>query len=103
MILGSQKRIDELERKVEQLEADNRRLREETDAVVIEDIHSATFVIDWKTMNAFSVERLGWGKQCYTVIGYLQGSDTREWKFYCSKDQHESLAKEFKQWISQKD
>lgn len=93
---------EDLTNKVLQLEADNKRLRSEVDEEILQDVHNSTFVIDWKTMNAFSLERMGWLRQAYTVIGYLQNGETREWKFYCSQEQHESLAKEFKKWISQK-
>ena len=90
------------DRMIESLTADLNRLREEKEEEVRKDVQSVEFVIDWKNMDAFSVERMGDAKEAYTIIGYyvVNENDKREvaeWKFYCSLDQHNKLAKEFKE------
>jgi hypothetical protein len=85
---------------IKSLEADLDRLRKEKDEEVRVDVQSSTFVIDWKNMDAFSVERMGEAKEAYTIIGYYAKTENdvrevAEWKFYCSQEQHEKLAKEF--------
>jgi hypothetical protein len=89
------------DRLVESLQADLDRLRKEKSEEVRADVQASTFVIDWKNMDVFSIERMGDdGKEAYTVLGYwIADSDgskhVHEWKFYCSHEQHEKLAKEF--------
>jgi hypothetical protein len=93
-------RIAELERYTEQLNADLARMRKEKSEEVLADVQSSTFVIDWKNMDVFSVERMGDdGKEAYTILGYWVTENgnkvVSEWKFYCSHEQHEKLAKQF--------
>ena len=75
----------------------------------------ATFSIDWKTMNAFSIER-GWDNGTLkTTIGHIlqepititEGEVTtkdvvREWVFYCSSAEHERLVAEFNEHRNKK-
>jgi len=90
------------DRMIESLQADLDRLRKERNEVVRADVESATFVIDFKNLDVFSVERMGEDSaDAYTILGYwvthADGSKSvDEWKFYCSHEQHEALAKEFK-------
>lgn len=98
------KRIEALQKRIAELEADNNRLRTEQLEEVVADVQSSTFVIDWNKLDAFSIERMGDVRDAYTIIGYWStrenGSKTvQEWKFYCSKEQHEKLAKEFEKVI----
>jgi hypothetical protein len=85
---------------IKSLQADLDRLRDIKDKEVRKDVQSAEFVIDWKNMDAFSIERMGDPKEAYTVIGYwvIEGGEKRvhEWKFYCSLEQHNKLADQFK-------
>lgn len=97
-------RIEALQKRIAELEADNNRLRTEQSEEVKNDVQSSTFVIDWAKLDVFSIERMGDVRDAYTVIGYWttreNGSKTvQEWKFYCSKEQHEKLAKEFEKSI----
>lgn len=85
---------------IKSLQADLDRLREEKEEKVRADVQASTFVIDWKNMDAFSIERMGDAKEAYTIIGYYTHSadgsrEVSEWKFYCSQEQHDKLAKEF--------
>lgn len=70
---------------------------------------NASFAVDFKTINAFSVERnVHDGRPC-TIIGYLLPKETvkdggitntdvvREWYLYCSINKHESLVQEFRE------
>jgi len=85
---------------IKSLQADLDRCREVKDKEVRKDVQSAEFVIDWKNMDAFSIERMGDPKEAYTVIGYwvVENGEKRvhEWKFYCSLEQHNKLAEQFK-------
>lgn len=100
--------ISNRDRLIESLNADLDRLRKEKDEEVRRDVQSSTFVIDWRNMDAFSIERMGDdGKTAYTVIGYYivnehSKREVCEWKFYCSQQQHDKLAKEFSEYIVDK-
>jgi uncharacterized protein Veg len=99
--------IRKLENEIESLKADNDRLRKQKKDAVQEDVSTSTFVIDWNNMNAFSVERMGDHNEAYTIIGYWNKNESgiayvAEWKFYCSQEQHEKLAKEFSDGITKK-
>ena len=76
----------------------------------------ASFSVDWKAMNAFSIERnpdsSGIPK---TIIGFMlaepvvftDGNVTekdivREWTFYCSHDEHQRLVADFNKFVSGK-
>jgi hypothetical protein len=99
-------KVKKLEAQVESLKADLKRAREEASAKVMDDCHACDFVIDWKNLNAFSVERHGGPKNAYTIIGYYAGSGEQkrveEWKFFCSQEQHNKLAQEFRNGIAKK-
>lgn len=88
---------------IKSLRADLDRLTEAKNKEIVKDVQSSTFVLDWENMDAFSIERMGEKKVAYTVIGYYKtvGTDriVDEWKFYCSHEQHEKLAKEFNDYI----
>lgn len=91
------------DRMIESLTADLNRLREEKTDEVRNDVQRSTFVIDWRNMDAFSIERMGDVKEAYTIIGYYTKDEhgqrkVKEWKFYCSNYQHEKLAKEFAEY-----
>ena len=95
------------DRMIESLTADLNRLREEKEEEVRKDVQSSTFVIDWRNMDAFSVERMGDAKEAYTIIGYYvvnehSKREVAEWKFYCSQKQHDKLAKEFAEYTVDK-
>lgn len=92
--------IAERDRMIKSLTADLNRMREDKSDEIKKDVQTSSFVIDWRNMDAFSIERMGDYKEAYTIIGYygLDEHDrrqVREWKFYCSQEQHEKLAKEF--------
>ena len=108
-------KLKEAENKIEQLQTDvyrlesankalNDRIRqmelEKVDAIKT-DVNSSAFEINWNKMDAFSIERMGDHNSAYTVIGHHMTDENNvkhihEWKFYCSQEQHNKLAKEFK-------
>lgn len=70
-----------------------------------EDVNTSEFNIKWDKMDAFSIERMGDHQSAYTVIGYFLADEhnvkhVHEWKFYCSQEQHNRLAKEFTNGIA---
>jgi hypothetical protein len=100
-------KVKKLEAQVESLKADLKRAREEANVKVMDDCHSCDFVIDWENLDAFSVERHGGPKTAYTIIGYYvhHADNTKsvdEWKFFCSQEQHNKLAQEFRDGITKK-
>jgi hypothetical protein len=83
--------------------ADVKRLTRAQDDKVVADCHAADFVVDWNNLNVFSVERHGGEKEAYTIIGYFDKDGcVDEWKFYCSLEQHNKLAQEFRNGITKK-
>lgn len=99
-------KVKELESQIAQLKADLKRAREENNVKVMADCHASEFVIDWTNMDAFSIERQGGAKVAHTIIGYyntVNGVRTvDEWKFFCSQEQHNTLAQEFRDAITTK-
>ncbi len=99
-------KVKQLEAQVESLKADLKRAREENNTKVMADCHGSDFVIDWTNMDAFSIERQGGPKVAYTIIGYYNTVDgvrtVDEWKFFCSQEQHNKLAQEFRDGIAKK-
>lgn len=96
-------RIETLEFKLKQREAEIQKLTQEQADAVKADVKDSTFVIDWVNMDVFSVERMGDHKEAYTVLGHWVNGEIAEWKFYCSHEQHEKLAKEFRDGFAKKD
>jgi recombinational DNA repair protein RecR len=100
-------RVDELEfelkhaeKRIKSYQDEIANMNKERDDKVQADCETATFVIDWKNMDVFSLERMGDHKTAYTVLGHwVKNTDgtkeVHEWKFYCSHEQHEKLAKQF--------
>lgn len=89
-----------------ELEAKNETLRKFMSAT-----RNSAVTIDWKVMNAFSVERIARDGEVYTIVGYLLQNDyeddkkqslVKEWTLYCSDDQHETLCREFQSYIKDK-
>jgi hypothetical protein len=80
-----------LKGELEDLKNENKRLKD----VIKGEISNAAFSINWKVMNAFSVERNYDHRSIKTIIGYLVNDVVNEWSLYCSADEHERLVKEF--------
>jgi proteasome assembly chaperone (PAC2) family protein len=76
---------------LEDLKNENKRLKD----VIKGEISNATFSINWKVMNAFSIERNYDHRSIKTIIGYFVNNVVHEWSLYCSADEHERLVKEF--------
>lgn len=110
-------RISELQHELESTKALLRVAEKELEAknetirAYLNSAKDNTFVIDWKAMNAFSVERIAREGSVYTIIGYILQNDyeddkkqslVKEWTLYCSEEQHEKLASEFQAYIKDK-
>lgn len=82
-------KISELEKTIKDLYAD--------------ELYSANVAVDYKRMNAVSIERINdEGKNC-TVIGYKNPADSiSEWFLHCSIEKHNELARRFEQYIGKK-
>jgi predicted RNase H-like nuclease (RuvC/YqgF family) len=97
------KKIREMERRIDTLQFELERKREEIQRLKHEietkkpDYRNATFSFNFNAVKAFSVERLPSDKGVATVIGYIVKDNVKEWHLYCSDEQHERLVKEFEQ------
>lgn len=99
------KRIESRDIQIERLQAELNKMSLEKADSIKKDVETSEFEIDWKNMDAFSVERMGDNSCAYTVIGYYLTDEhnikhVHEWKFYCSQEQHNKLAKEFKDGVT---
>ena len=79
---------------------------------------AASFSIDWKLMNVFSIERnlCNDGTQNHrTILGYMMAEPVttiennitykdvvREWTLYCSHEEHQRLVAEFNEYRNSK-
>lgn len=110
--------VSDLKCQIEDLKKENEKLQYACDAYkkrLEGEMATASYAINWDTMNAFSVERMWENGLPKTVIGYLlsepivtttqEGSQlvtdkdiVREWTLYCSAEKHEQLIREFVEW-----
>lgn len=56
--------------------------------------------IDFNILKPFSIERIF--KHEHTIIGYIIDDKVKEWILYISRDQHNKLVEEFKQYQANK-
>lgn len=100
--------ILKLEERANKLEAENNNLAniiKNYDNKIERENRDAEFVIDWKKLNPFAIERIhhssGGPK---TIIGYFinEGDKqvVKEWNLYCSIERHNELAAQFKEYIN---
>lgn len=64
--------------------------------------YDSEFALDYRQMNAFSIERLCRDGQAVTVIGYFLNSQVREWNLYCNEERHQELVNQFKLYLEKK-
>ena len=63
-------------------------------------VQQSEFELDFKAINAFSIERTVQGDQAVTIIGYKDKDGTiGQWTFQCSEEKHRQLAEQFKKDI----
>lgn len=80
-------KIIDLERKLNEQNQKNRNVSHE---------------VDFKKMQAFSIERAFKNDSWCTVIGYIipsEPSKVREWNLLCSIEAHEELVKKFREYM----
>lgn len=104
-IADLKRQVKTRETTIEQLEARIKQMELEKIDAIKADVNSSEFKIDWSKMDAFSIERMGDHQSSYTVIGYFLTDENNvkhvhEWKFYCSQEQHNKLAKEFNNGVA---
>jgi hypothetical protein len=60
--------------------------------------------VDWDVMRAFSIERVisTTHEVPVTCIGYMVGSNVKEWILFVNKEIHDSLVEEFKEYVRKK-
>lgn len=99
------KRIAELEKEVENLKSKLSKMQKLD--TVEEDLNSCEFEFDFKSMSAFSIERIYENGSLRTVIGYeknrnKEGVEIGQWLFYCSKDEHNKLVEKLRTHLKSK-
>lgn len=113
--------VSNLKVQIEDLKKENEKLKYANDAYrkrLETEMANASFSVDWKTMNVFSIERMWENGIPKTILGYIleepvvytEGDDqrvthkdvVREWTLYCSAEKHEDLVKEFNDWKAKK-
>lgn len=97
---------------IRDLENENARLKRENESLKanLEEINSDSFnapvALDFKAMNAFSIERMKDGSLPKTVVGYLviagEKRSVKEWYLYCSDQVHKDLVEKFNNYIASK-
>lgn len=102
-LIAANNKIDEQKEIIDEQQAEILRLR----SLISNSVTASSFVFDFKSMRAFSVERIIRDGQPTTIIGYLlqevENKDgtiktqdkVREWFFNCNQEQHEKLVHEF--------
>lgn len=101
--------IERLEAYVKTLEARIEQNKQQAQAAAKQqriDNENAEFVFDFKTMNAFSVERLydANNNTWKTIVGYvMMGVEgVKEWVYYCSLERHKEIAAAFNKHLESK-
>jgi hypothetical protein len=94
--------ISNLKNRIKVLERENQGIRQQRDDFIAD----CGFVIDYKALNVFSIERVIVGSNSSyeydreaTNIGYIIGDKILEWSFSCSRVTHERLVKEFSEYM----
>lgn len=94
--------IADLNKRIDALTLYNEQLSKQVEDLGIS-ARNCTVVCDFKSMQAFSLERVTRGSSPATVVGYIRPDNSvGEWYLRCNEEQHERLAKEFVQYVSKK-
>lgn len=101
--------VKDKDNEISSLKAELETIKKEIDGIKNERytmISECAFEIDFKGFNAFSIERMEKPREKYetfsrevTNIGYFQDGKVKEWIFYCSRETHEKIAKQFHEYI----
>ena len=63
-------------------------------------VEQSEFEVDFKAMNAFSIERSNQDNQAVTIVGYKdKDGSIGQWYLCCSDENHKRLAEQFKKDI----
>lgn len=98
----SETEIDNLKNRIKIIEEENQHIKKQRDEI----LGDCGFAIDYKALNAFSIERMiarpnGNYKYDYEVtnIGYIIDGKIHEWCFSCSREIHERLVNGFLEYM----
>lgn len=114
--------VSDLKCRAEDLQRENDKLKSQVESlantveyykeIVVGEYNNASFTIDWKAINAFSVERMPDGAKYKTVVGFMltepvvseengvvEKDVVREWTYYCSHAEHERLVADFNKTV----
>jgi hypothetical protein len=104
-IVKQYRQIQDLEAKITNITSESNILKKELEIVKDQrwdDIEDCQFQINFKAINAFSIERAVNDKREHTVIAYLTDNGIQSWYFTCSRKTHDRLTEEFKTQILDK-
>jgi len=104
-----------LEKRIEELESELAGCKKIIDGINTQ-LADAEPVIDWKTMNVFSVERMASNNKPATIIGYILEEPifheekemwvpkqvVHEWTLFCNDARHKELVQQFKKYLESK-
>lgn len=94
-----QQEIDRYKIKIKQLET-------KIEKLYSDELENSEFEVDFKAINAFSIERIAKPDTNKTIIGYIikeKDCDcVKEWEFSCSAAQHQKLVEQFKKVVLKK-
>lgn len=118
--------VDDVLKRHEQLLEENKKLRDQIaqmrldhiDALnkaVNKDVETAEFAMDFKSCNAFAIERNAKDGKAVTIVGHYANEPVaftdgnvankqliKEWFMYCSQEQHNKLVAEFNKTVGKK-
>ena len=81
-------------------------LRDRIKSENIKQLNSSDCEVDFEKINAVSIERFEKYNQVYTIIGYkdfnINSSKILGWNLYCSYQEHQKLAAEFREYKDKK-
>jgi len=95
-------RIAELQNEINKLTQDLDRYKKWVESVQ-DTARKSSASVDFKSLNAFSIERMVKDHGPCTIIGYYPNPDektkekVKEWYIYCDDTVHENLVKQFNQ------
>ena len=101
--------VRDKDKEISSLKAELEAIKKEIDGIKKERysvISECSFEIDFKGFNVFSIEREEMPREEnesfdreITSIGYFQDGKVNEWVFYCSRETHEKIARQFREYI----
>ena len=102
-------KIEELERKLRNWKNSYEALESRYESLTSKDAQEATHLVDFETMQAFSIERMPSSKENhpitnigYTVVDHQGGVHVKEWTMYTTLAQHNELVEQYRHYLSKR-